>query len=74
MKSTESGCLIFLFFLSSSLSGSAQAKVARQRVNIGCVLGTEERQIQQGRFVAQIRCAFLKTIVSLLWSLSSRPY
>ncbi len=48
--------LSFIFFLSSSL--------ARQRVKIDRVLGWRGGQIQHEGFVAQIRGAFLKTIVS----------
>ncbi len=46
---------------------SASQCAARQRVTIDRVLGVEGGQIEHGGFVAQIRGAFLKTIVS--WSL-----
>ncbi len=49
-----------LFFLWLSASQSA----ACQSVKIDRVLGTEGEQIHHGGFVAQIRGAFLKTIVS----------
>ncbi len=47
-----------------SLWLSASQSVARQRVKIDRALGVEGGQIQYGGFVAQIRGAFLKTIVS----------
>ncbi len=43
---------------------SASQSVARQRVKIDRVFGVEEGQFQHGGFVAQIRGAFLKRIVS----------
>ncbi len=48
-----------LVFLRLSASQSA----ARRRVKIDRVLGVKGGQIQQGGFVAQIRGAFLKTII-----------
>ncbi len=47
-----------------SLWLSARQSAARQRVKIDRVLGVKGGQIQHGGFVAQIRGAFLKTIVS----------
>ncbi len=47
-----------------SLWLSARQSAARQRVQIDRVLGVKGGQIQHGGFVAQIRGAFLKTIVS----------
>ncbi len=66
MKSTER---VFFYFFSElvSLWLSASQSAVRQRVTIDRVSGVEGRQIQHGGFVAQIRGAFLKTIVS--WSL-----
>ncbi len=59
MKSTER---VYLFSDLVFLWLSASA--ARQRVTIDGVLGVEGGQIQHEGFVAQIRGAFLKTIVS----------
>ncbi len=58
---------IFLFSKLDFLWLSASQCAARQRVTIDRVLGVEGGQIEHGGFVAQIRGAFLKTIVS--WSL-----
>ncbi len=61
MKSTER---VFLFSELVSLWLSASQSAVRQRVKIDRVLGVKGGQIQHGGFVAQIRGAFLKTIVS----------
>ncbi len=55
---------VFLFSELVSLWLSASQSAARQRVTIDRVLGVKGGQIQHGGFVAQIRGAFLKTIVS----------
>ncbi len=58
---------IFPFFLSSSLSGSAPAKawqVKGVKIDNRVSRFAEGVQFQHGGFVAQIRGAFLKTIVS----------
>ncbi len=45
--------------------------VARQRVNIDRVLGVEEDKFNTGGVYGTNQVAFLKTIVSQLWTLSS---
>ncbi len=57
MKSTER---VSVF---SELCVSASQSVARQRVKIDRDLGVKAGQIQHEGFVAQIRGAFLKSIV-----------
>ncbi len=61
MKSTER---VFIFSDLVFLWLSASQSTAHRRVKIDRVLGVEGGQIQHGGFVAQIRGAFLKTIVS----------
>ncbi len=56
------------------LMAQRQQSAARQRVQIDRVFGVEGGQFQHGGFVAQIRGAFLKTIVSQLWSLFPLNY
>ncbi len=56
---------VFPFFSELvSLCLSASQSAARQRVQIDRVFRVKGGQIQHGGFVAQIRGAFLKTIVS----------
>ncbi len=65
MKYEKHWAGLSFFLLWASLSPAQhQPKRGAQRVKIDRVLGVKGGQIQQGGFVAQIRGAFLKTIIS----------